>query len=94
MENAERVVVAVEIDLRNAARGVVAFAQVVACGIEVAVHVAVAETHAQTVVVAVEIADEGFDGGHRAVGVDAVEDEHDVRVVARHRAVYRIRGFF
>ena len=80
-------VVAGQVEVRQRAGQVVALAEVVVAAVERAAHVAVAEAHAHAVVVAVEVADERFDGGHRTVGADAVHDEHDVRVVARERAV-------
>jgi hypothetical protein len=43
---------------------------------------AVAEPQSDHVVVAVEIADERLHRSYRAVRVDVVEDEHDVRIVA------------
>jgi len=49
--------------------------------------VAVSETDADAVVIAVEITDEGFYRCDRGIRIDVVEDEHEVGVVARNRTV-------
>ena len=82
VEDAERVVVTRKVDIGELPRKVVALSGVELGVVERAAHVAVAETHADAVVVAVEIADERLHRSYRAVRVDVVEDEHDVRIVA------------
>ena len=71
MEDAERVVVARKVDVGELPRQVVALAGIEIGVVERAAHVAVTETHADAVVVAVEIADKGFDRSNRTVRVDA-----------------------
>ena len=65
----------------------VLLAQVEAQVVERGADMAVAEPHAQHLVVAVSVSEERFHGSDRTVGIDVLEDEQEVGVVARKRTV-------
>ena len=83
MEDAERIAVARGVEVGDRHVDVVVLPQVDVHVVELAVEMRVAEAHADALVVAVEVAEEGLDGGDGSRGVDLVDDDHEVRVVAR-----------